>query len=199
MSRLPGRSSSADHATSCRDRYGRRRGRHPCTGIWWWRRDQRIERFAMRGRAVGPIGLDRIPKGLQAFVIGVAVLDNDRRHPLGVLEREAISDGRAVIHDVHGIALHAQLLQQAVHEVGVVAEAVVEGSMIGCRAEAEPRIIGGDDMVFVRQQWYQVTKHMRRGREAVQQDDSRSVRRACFAVEDLDAVNGRRPIMRNRR
>ena len=63
---------------------------------------------------------------MQAFFVGVAVLNDDRRDAIRVLERKAISDGRAVIHDVHRIALHRQLLEQIIHEVGVTAEAIVK-------------------------------------------------------------------------
>ena len=44
----------------------------------------------MRRRAVGPISLDRIPEGLQAFFVGVAVLNDDRRDALRV--RPAVAD-----------------------------------------------------------------------------------------------------------
>ena len=40
-------------------------------------------------------------EGLQAFFVGVAVLNDDRRDALRELERKPISDGRAIIHDVH--------------------------------------------------------------------------------------------------
>ena len=47
---------------------------------WDLRRGQgqpRAQGFAMRFRAVGPVGLDRIPEFLQSLLVGVAILDHE--------------------------------------------------------------------------------------------------------------------------
>ena len=43
------------------------------------RRHQHMERLAVRVRAVGPVGLDRIPELLQPLLVGIAVLDDQAR------------------------------------------------------------------------------------------------------------------------
>src|SRR6266852_128352 len=45
-----------------------------------------LQRLAMGIRGIGPIGLDRIPELFQSLVIGVAVLDDQTRDALGVLQ-----------------------------------------------------------------------------------------------------------------
>ena len=80
----------------------------------------------MRVRAVGPIGLDRIPELLQPLFVGVAVLHDEARDALGMLQRQSPADGRPVIHDVHGVALDAELIEQAVDEFGEAVERVSE-------------------------------------------------------------------------
>ena len=87
---------------------------------------------------VGPVGLDRIPERLEALLVGVAVLDDERRDAIGMLEREPIADGRAVIHEIDRIVLDAELRQQAVDDVGIVAERVGERLVIGAALSPKP-------------------------------------------------------------
>ena len=64
----------------------------------------------MSVRAVGPVGLDRVPEFLETFLIGIAVLDDERCDALGMLQCKPVSDRRAVIHQVHGVLLRAELI-----------------------------------------------------------------------------------------
>src|SRR5262249_4244700 len=72
------------------------------------RRDQDVKRLAVLLRVVGPIGFDRVPELLEAFLVGAAVLYDEGGDALGMLESEAPADGRPIVHDVHRIALHAE-------------------------------------------------------------------------------------------
>jgi hypothetical protein len=47
--------------------------------------------------------------------------------------------------------------------------------------------IGRDQVVPVGQGWNQIAEHVRRGREAVQQEKVRRVFRACLAIENFDS------------
>src|SRR5215470_12517497 len=57
------------------------------------------------------------------------------------------------------------------------------------RAFAEPGVIGRDQMVAVCQFRHQVSEHLRRSREAVQQKHRWVLRRTGFAVEDIQSIN----------
>src|SRR5262249_29986767 len=57
------------------------------------RRDQDVKRLAVLLRVVGPIGFERVPELLEAFLVGVAVLYDEGGDALGMLESEAPADG----------------------------------------------------------------------------------------------------------
>ena len=143
----------------------------------------------MRRGSVGPIGLDRIPERLEPFLVGVAVLDDQRRDAIGMLERQPVADRRAVIHDVHRIAVDAELRQKTVDDVGVMGERVGERLVVGRGAFAEAWIVGRDDVVAIRERRDQIAEHVRRSRKAVQQQHDRRILRPRLAVEDVDAVD----------
>ena len=60
-------------------------------------------------RAIRPVGLDRVPELLQALLVGVAVLHDQRRDPLRMLQRQPIAHGRAIVHDVEREARDLEL------------------------------------------------------------------------------------------
>ena len=72
---------------------------------------------------------------------------------------------------------------------GQVVEAVVEVLQSRLVAVAEAGVVRRHHVVPVGQRRNQVAEHVRRGREAVQQQDGRGVGRAGLAVEDLDAID----------
>src|SRR5215467_8521661 len=57
------------------------------------------------------------------------------------------------------------------------------------RAFAKTGVIGRDQMVGVRQFWHQVSEHLRRSRETVQQEYRWVLRRTGFAVEDIQSID----------
>ena len=154
-----------------------------------------LQRLAMRLRTVGPVGLDRIPELLQPFLVGVAVLDDQAGDALRVLERQPPADGRPVVHDVHRETLDAELVEQPVDQFGEAVEGVGESGAIRHVALAEARIVRRDHAVAVGQRRDQVAEHVRGGREAVQQQHDRRVRRPGLAIEDPHAVDRGGPVM----
>src|SRR5436305_13181019 len=61
------------------------------------------------------------------------------------------------------------------------------------------RIIRGDYVVTIGERWNQVAEHMGRGWKSMQQEHDRRIRRPSLAVENIDAVNDLRAMMRHGR
>ena len=72
---------------------GRFHGQEPTQGI-----------AVFLGR-ISPIGFDWIPEFAQTFFVGVAVLNDEPGHALRMFGKHAISDWRAVIHQIDRIAV----------------------------------------------------------------------------------------------
>ena len=115
------------------------------------------------------------------LLIGVAVLRDDGRDPLGMRQRQAEPHGRAVIEDVNRVAFEADSLCEGVDDLGQVLKRVAEPLAVGCIREAESREVGCDHMVTLGQGRNEVTEHVRRCREAVQQEYGWGGFRAGFA------------------
>ena len=162
-----------------------------------FRRDEEGERGAMRFGSVGPISLDRVPESLEPFLIGVAVLHDQCGHPIGMLERQPVSDRRAVIHEVDCVGADAKLRQKTVDDVGVMGERVGERLVVGRGAFAKSWIVGRNDVVAIRERRDQIAEHVRRGRKAVQQQHDLRILRPRFAIEDVDPVDLGRAVMNN--
>ena len=154
------------------------------TVVSGFRKARRASRLA--GDGVLPIGPDRVPAVAQPFLIGVAVLRDDRGDPLRMPHREPEAGRRAVVEDVEGEAVEADDLGEAVDRVREPVESVAAVRHVGV---AEARQIGRDDVEAVGQQRDQVAEHVARAREAVQQQQLRRIRRARLAIEDLEAVH----------
>ncbi len=138
---------------------------------------------------VAPIGLPRLPFPAEPLEVGVAVLGDDGRHPLGMTHGEPESGGGAVVEDVQRVACQSHGLDEAFDHPGKTIEAVIEGLAPGRRRVAEAREIGGDDAVAIGQEWDQIAEHVRGGREAVQQEEDRRIARTRLPVEDADIAD----------
>jgi hypothetical protein len=125
----------------------------------------------------------------ETLLIRIAVLADDRGHPLGVLHRQLQADRRAVVEDIHCIASEADRIDETTQHPGELVEAVGELSPWRSLGLAEPRKVRRDHAVAVRQQRDQVAKHMARGREAVQKQEDRCIGTPGFAVEDIDIAD----------
>ncbi len=77
--------------------------------------------------------------------------------------------------------LCAELLQEPVHQVSVVAKGIRELRVVGHRALAKTRIVRRDHVEAIGEGGNQVAEHVRRGREAVQQQDNWPIGRTIAA------------------
>ena len=105
-----------------------------------------------------------------------------------MLERKPIADWRAVVHQIDRIVLDAELRQQAVDDVGIVAESVGESLVIRHGALAEARIVWRDHMERSGERRNQIAEHVGRGRKPVQQQDCRSILWASIPIEDVEII-----------
>ena len=150
------------------------------------RLEEGAQRLAVRGRSVLPIGADRIPAVAQALLIGVAVLGDDRRDPIRMLDREAEPGRRAVVEHVDRIAVEADRLGEAVDRLGNLVECIRLMRHVGI---AKARQIGRDDMESIGELRDEVAEHVAGGREAMQQEQLRGALSARLAVEHVAAVD----------
>src|SRR5215813_12031898 len=102
---------------------------------------------------------------------------------------EPIADRGPVIHDVEAVAFKLQCLRKLLHYVRKVVKRVFKLMHGRRRAFAKTGVIGRDQMVGVRQFWHQVSEHLRRSRETVQQKHRWVLRRTGFAVEDIQSID----------
>src|SRR5215813_7474542 len=102
---------------------------------------------------------------------------------------EPIADRGSVIHNVETVADKLQCLRKLLHYIREIVKCVFKLMHGRRRAFAETRVIGRDQMVAVCQFWHQVSEHLRRSRETVQQKHGWVLRRTGFAVEDIQSIN----------
>ena len=144
----------------------------------------------LRAGRLFPIRLDRFPEVVvEPLFIGVPVLHHQGGHAGRVLNGEPVTDRGTVILHVQGVSRQPGLLDELVDHVGHLVEGVGEGVPRRHRALAEPGIVGGDDMVPVRQCRDQVAEHVRAGGKAVQQEHNGRVLRAGLPVEDVEIAD----------
>src|SRR5215831_2541317 len=102
---------------------------------------------------------------------------------------EPIADRGSVIHNVETVAFKLQCLRKLLHYLREVVKCVFKLMHGWRRAFDETGVIGRDQMVAVCQFWHQVSEHLRRSRETVQQKHRWVRRRTGFAVEDIESIN----------
>src|SRR5512142_230678 len=79
--------------------------------------------------------------------------------------------------------------EERVDQSGEVVERVAIFVRAGLVAVSEAQIVRCDDAEFRRELRDKITEHMRRRREAMQQDDGRRVGRSGLAIENLLPLN----------
>src|SRR5689334_23101406 len=89
-------------------------------GRFW--REKITQRDAISFVRLLPIFLDRVPARTEALEVGVAILRDDRRDPLGVLKCESKTNGRAVIEDVESETLKPDYIRETIDDVGQAVE-----------------------------------------------------------------------------
>jgi len=133
-----------------------------------------------------PTSPDRVPAVAQAFLVGVAVLGDDRRDPVWVLHGEPESGRRAVIEDIDGIAIEADHLRETLDRLRDPVEGMAAAGHVGL---AEARQVGSNNVKAVGQERDEVPEHMAGAREAMEQQQLRGAGRAGRAIEDVEAVH----------
>ncbi len=159
-----------------------------------FRREEAPQCVAVRLGRFAPIGPDRIPAVAEAFLIGVAVLRDDRRDTLRMLERNPQTDWRAVIENVDRKPLEVHDLRKAADDFGQSGERIgksVARRQIGL---SEPGQIRRDNMKTVGKQRNEIAKHVAAGRESMEQQQRWGICRSGLPVKDLHPVDADRPI-----
>jgi hypothetical protein len=152
-------------------------------------REEVLAQLGLVGGAVGPERPAGVPQRPETILVSDGVLHDHRPHPRGVGGRQPESDRAAVVLHEQGVAAQAQLVGEAPDDLGQVIEGVGEAGRVGGVAMPETRVVRCDQMEGVGQPCQQRLPHPRGGREAVQQQDGRPVRRSRLAVEDRHSVN----------
>jgi len=153
--------------------------------------EQGSERRLVLFGGVCPVGLEGDPEVPQSLVVGVSVLDDQARHAIRVGGGDAEADGGAVVLHVHREGGGTDDLGELVDDSGQVVKGVLELIHSGGGAVAEAGVVGRDDAVLGRQRGDEIAEHVRRGREAVKQQDGGRVGGPGLAVEDVEAVHPR--------
>src|SRR5215467_6334770 len=154
------------------------------------RQDRVPQLVAVLFATVLPVDLDRLPEiVVDAFIVGVAILDDQRLHALRMLDGQAKSNRGTVVHEIDRVFFQADLVREFFDDVRQVIEGVFEFGHRGSRATPVAGIIWGDYMEFACQEWNQISKHVRGRGKAVQQEDGGYVLGTSFAIEDVEAVD----------
>src|SRR5262245_35045820 len=134
------------------------------------RREERTERLTVRLRRFAPVGSDRVPSVAQPFLIGVAVLRDDRRDALGMPYCQSKTCWRAIVEYVDRKAIQTDDLGEAIDDVGEIVERVT--GLVTARhvRTTKPGKVGRHDMELLRELWHEFTEHMTRARKSVKQD-----------------------------
>ena len=109
-------------------------------------RGERNRHLRMR-LGLRPILGDALPLDAEAFRVGVAVLDHQRLHPLGMREHDAVTDGSAVVLEIKAVAIDLELFEQRVDRLGQMIEGVGVLRRRQRVALSEARIIRRDQMI----------------------------------------------------
>src|SRR5262249_57948007 len=131
------------------------------------RSEECAERLSVRRRRVLPVRPDRTPAIAETFLIGVAILRDDGRDPLGVADGEPAACRRAVVKDIDREAAEADNLFEALDHASDVVERVAEFFSRRHVGLTEPGKVRRDDMKSVGEQRDQVAEHVACAREAV--------------------------------
>src|SRR5262245_43084762 len=105
-----------------------------------------------------------------------------------MLYGEPVAHRGAVVEDVQGVAAQADRLDEPADHPREVVEGVVELAAGRRDGVAEAGEVGGGDAVAVREQRDQVAEHVRRGGEAVEQQDRGVPRLTRLAVKHAVAA-----------
>ena len=154
-----------------------------------FRLDHAADRVAVGLRGFLPVRPDGVPPVAEAFLVGVAVLGDDRGDAFRPPQGQAKPGRGAVVEDVKRVTVKARRVGEAFQDVGQGLEGV--GKAVPARHVGLPEAeqVGRDDVEAVSELRDQVPEHVAGAGVAVEQQQLRSVGRAGLAVEDLQAVH----------
>jgi hypothetical protein len=138
------------------------------------------------------ISLDELKPGFAQYALRARTQrarPNDRGYPLGMADSEPEACWCAVVKEVHRKPIEADDLAKAVDHVGNVVECVSEFFPRRHVGLTEPGKVRRDHMKSIGEQRDQVTKHVARAREAVQQQQLRRAGWPRFAIKDLETID----------
>src|SRR5262245_34774823 len=136
-----------------------------------------------------PVCADRSPAVTETLLVGVAVLRNDGCYPLRMANGEPEACWRAVVEDVHRKLIEAYDFGEALDHAGNVVECVSEFFSRRHVGLPEPRKVRRNHKKSVGEQRDQITEHVARARETVQQQQLRCFGWPRFTIEDLETVD----------
>jgi hypothetical protein len=153
-----------------------------------FRLDHAADRVAVGLRGFLPVRPDGVPSVAEAFLVGVAVLGDDRGDAFRLPQGQAEPGRSAVVEDVECVTVQARRVGEAFQDVGQGLEGVGEGVPARHVGLPEAGQVGRDDVEAVSELRDQVPEHVAGAGVAVEQQLG-SVGRAGLAVEDLQAVH----------
>src|SRR5262249_61325926 len=109
--------------------------------------------------------------------------------PFGMADGKPEACWRPVVEDVHRKLIEAYDLREAVDHASNVVECVCEFFSRRHVGLTEPRKVRRDHEKSIGEQRDQITKHVARAREAVQQQQLRGIDRARFTIGDIETVD----------
>src|SRR5262245_66663366 len=133
------------------------------------RSEEGSERVSVRLRRLLPIGSDRTPTLAETFFVGVAVLRDEGSDALRVADREPEASRRAVVKDIHCKPIESDDFGEAVDHACNIVECVAKVFSRRHVGLTEPWKVRRDHKKSVGEQRDQITEHVARARETVQQ------------------------------
>src|SRR5262249_24385468 len=135
-------------------------------------RQQIAQRLLCLGISIGPERLHRVECAADAFLVSIAVLNDDALDSIGMLGGKPVPNRRTVVLHIDAELLQAQILKNEILDMCCqVVEGIFELLYARSIAVAESQIVRSDNVELVRQLRYQLAKHVRRTGEAVQEYD----------------------------
>src|SRR5208282_1349992 len=102
-------------------------------------------------RRIFPVSTDRSPVSAETFDIGVPVLRDQPRDPLGIAKRQPEPNRSTVIEDVDHEPFQTDLFDEVSNDLGQMVEGVLKGLMIRRIGKSKAGKIRGNNVIIARQ------------------------------------------------
>src|SRR5262249_1997752 len=124
-----------------------------------------------------------------SFDVRIAVLRNDRSDTLRMLQRDPQADGSPVIKDIDREAFQSDHVGEAINRARQIIKGVFEILARKQVGTPEAGQIWRYKMKPIREKRDQIAEHMACARKTMQEQDCRRLRRAGFAIRNLETIN----------